>query len=116
MSTEQLLQQANRAVKFRRAKPRQTYSIASELGRFVKQIARPAKNGALVAEAFNLAAGSSLVENCRIESFKAGVLKIKVRPGSYMFELQKRAADIVAEMQMRNPALYIREIKAVCLE
>lgn len=116
MSTEQLLQQANRAIKFRQACPQKADGIAPELGRFIKQIARPAKNGELVSEAFKLAAGSSLTENCRIESFKTGMLKIKVRPGSYMFELQKRAADIVAEMQMRNPALYIREIKTVCLE
>jgi hypothetical protein len=116
MSTEQLLQRANRAVKIRRVKTKRAYSIAPELKQFVKKIARPAKRSALIADAFKLAAGNSLAENCRIESFKTGVLKIKVRPGSYMFELQKRATDIVAEMKMQYPLSYIREIKTVCLE
>ncbi len=115
MNTEQLLQRANRAVKFRRVKTKKTYSIAPELRRFIKRIAGPAKRGALVSEAFKLAAGGDIIENCRIESFKAGVLKVKVRPGPYMFELRRRATEIVEKMKEQCPSSHIREIKIVCL-
>ncbi|OHB59033.1 MAG: hypothetical protein A2173_07425 [Planctomycetes bacterium RBG_13_44_8b] len=116
MNTEQMLQRANRAVKFKRAKTKKTFGITPELKQFVRQVARPANRGALIAEAFKSAAGSGLAENCRIESFRSGVLEIKVRPGPYMFELRKQSAEIVGEIRMRYPSSYIREIKIVCLE
>jgi predicted nucleic acid-binding Zn ribbon protein len=116
MNTERLFQRANKAVKFRRVKTKKTYSITLELRQFVKRIAGPAKRGALVGEAFKQAAGDNLAENCRIESFKAGVLKVKVRPGPYMFELRRRATEIVEKLKEQCPSSHIREIKIVCLE
>ncbi|MBN1788534.1 MAG: DUF721 domain-containing protein [Sedimentisphaerales bacterium] len=116
MGDEQLLQKANRAVNFRRAKVRKTENLAAELRVFIRKTAGPARRGATVSDAFKLAAGARLEKNCRVESFKAGVLKVSVKPGSYMFELRSRTKEITEEIAMRCPSSHIKAIKINCLE
>jgi hypothetical protein len=116
MNTEQLLWRANRAVKFRRVKTKYSSNLTSEMKLFLRSFAGPARRNVLVPDAFKRAAGSRLAENCRIESLRAGVLKVKVKPGPYMFELRTRAAEIIEELKEQCPSSNIREIKLACSE
>jgi hypothetical protein len=127
MNTEVLLNKANRAVKFRRqtakgsGPPRlavigKAGNIAPELKLFLKKVARPARRNVSVPDAFEQIAGDSLAQNCRIESITAGILKVKAKPGPYMFELRTRAEQIVEQLKQQCPSSNIREIRLAPLE
>jgi hypothetical protein len=116
MDTEVILARANRAIKFRRKKAKGSGGIAGELKLFFGRVARPAMRNVSVPEAFEQIAGDYLAQNCRIESLAAGVMKVKVKSGPYMFELRCRAGQIVEELKQQCPSSNIREIKLVCSE
>ena len=116
MNTEVLINKANRAIKFRRRPVKTSSNIAPELKRFLKKVARPAVRNISVPEAFEQIAGQYLAQNCRIESIMAGVLKVKTKPGPYMFELRTRAGQIVEQLKQQCPSSNIREIRLVCSE
>ena len=116
MNTEVLLNKANRTIKFRRTRTESNSSIASELKRFLKGVARPARRNVSIPDAFGQIAGDGLAQNCRIESLTAGVMKVKVKSGPYMFELRSRAGQIMEELKQQCPSSNIREIKLVCSE
>ena len=67
-------------------------------------------------EVFMQVVGDKLAENYQIDSCKAGVLKVKVKPGPYMFEIKAKATEIIEELRGQCPSLNIREIKLACLE
>jgi hypothetical protein len=116
MNTEVILARANRAIKFRRKKAKGSGGIAGELKLFFGRVARPARRNVSIPEAFEQIAGDYLAQNCRIESLTAGVMKVKVKSGPYMFELRCRAGQIVEELKQQCPLSNIREIKLVCSE
>ena len=121
MNTEVLLNKANRIIKFRRTGAESnSYAansgIAPELRLFLKSVARPARRNVSVPDAFEQIAGDGLARNCRIESLTAGVMKVKVKSGPYMFELRSRAGQIMEALKQQCPSSNIREIKLVCLE
>jgi 3-methyladenine DNA glycosylase/8-oxoguanine DNA glycosylase len=116
MNTEVLLAKANRAIRFRRKGAKSSSNIAPELKKFLRSVARPAKRNISVPDAFEQIAGNVLAQNCRIESLAAGVMKVKVKSGPYMFELRTRAGQIVEQLKQQCPSSNIREIKLVCLE
>ena len=116
MNTEVLLNKANKAIKFRRTRTKSSSNITNELRLFLKSVARPARRNVSVPDAFEQIAGDSLAQNCRIESLIAGVMKVKVKSGPYMFELRSKAGQIVEELKQQCPSSNIREIKLVCLE
>ncbi len=116
MNTEVLLNKANRAVKFRRRPVKSSSNIAPELKLFLKKVARPAVRNVSVPDAFEQIAGQYLAANCRIESIAAGIMKIKTKPGPYMFELSTRAGQIVEQLKQQCPSSNIRQIRLVCSE
>ncbi len=116
MNTEVLLTKANRAIKFRRRRAKSNSNIAGELKLFLRSVASPARRNISVPEAFEQIAGDDLARNCRIESLRAGVMKVKVKSGPYMFELRTNAGQIVEELRQQCPLSNIREIKLVCSE
>lgn len=116
MNTEVILAKTNRAIKSKRAEAASGSSIAGELNLFLKTVAGPARRNMSVPEAFEQIAGSTLARNCRVESLKAGVLKVKVKAGPYMFELCTRAGEIVEQIKQRCPSSNIREIRPACME
>jgi predicted nucleic acid-binding Zn ribbon protein len=67
-----------------------------------------------VPDAFEQIAGDNLAQNCRIESLTAGVMKVRVTSGPYMFELRTRATQIIEGLRQQCPSSNIREIKLVC--
>ncbi|MGA2915365.1 MAG: DciA family protein [Sedimentisphaerales bacterium] len=138
MNTEVLLNKANRAVKFRR-KPVRSSSpprlavigeagningppvgevspLADELALFLKKVARPAVRNVSIPDAFEQIAGEYLAQNCRIESITAGILKVKTKPGPFMFELQTKAGQIVEQLKRQCPSANIRQIRLICSE
>jgi hypothetical protein len=116
MNTEVLLNKANRTIKFRQTKAGSNSSIAPELKRFLKNVAKPARRNVSVPDAFEQIAGDGLAQNCRIESLTAGIMKVKVKSGPYMFELRSKAGQIIEELKQQCPLSNIREIKLVCSE
>lgn len=117
MDAEQLLARANRMLKIKRQKtPEKSSLIEMELQRFFSQSAKPAKRNEAVPQAFEQAAGENLAQNCRIESMTAGILKVRVSPGPYMFELQTRSKEIIEKIKQQCPSARIRGIKIICSE
>ena len=116
MNTEVLLTKANRAIKFRRKGAENRSNITPELELFLRSVARPARRNVSVPDAFEQIAGDSLAQNCRIESLTAGVMKVRVKSGPYMFELRTRAGQIIEQLKQQCPSSNIREIKLVCSE
>jgi hypothetical protein len=116
MNTEVLLTKANRAIKFRRKGAENRSNITPELELFLRSVARPARRNVSIPDAFEQIAGDSLAQNCRIESLKAGVIKVRVKSGPYMFELRTRAGQIIEQLKQQCPSSNIREIKLVCSE
>jgi hypothetical protein len=116
MNTEVLLTKANRAIKFRRKEAKSSSNIAGELKLFLRSVASPARRNVSVPDAFEQIAGDGLAQNCRIESLTAGVMKVKVKSGPYMFELRTRAGQIIEQLKQQCPSSNIREIKLVCSE
>jgi len=116
MNTEVLLTKANRAIKFRRKGAENRSNITPELELFLRSVARPARRNVSVPDAFEQIAGDSLAQNCRIESLTAGVMKVKVKSGPYMFELRTRAGQIIEQLKQQCPSSNIREIRLVCSE
>jgi len=115
MNTDVMLTKANRAMKLRR-KEAKSNSIAGEMKLFLRSVARPARRNVSVPDAFEQIAGDILAQNCRIESLTAGVMKVKVRSGPYMFELRTRAGQIIEQLKQQCPSSNIREIKLICSE
>jgi hypothetical protein len=116
MDAEQLLAKVNRTTKFRQKVAKSSSNIAPELRLFLKSVARPARRNVSIPDAFEQIAGENLARNCRIESLLAGVMKVKVKSGPYMFELRTRATQIVEGLKQQCPSSNIREIKLVCSE
>lgn len=116
MNTEQLLRNANKAVRLRRAGIRRCNSLAPEMSIYLRRSAGKARRNTYVPCIFEQVAGSMLAENCRIESLKAGVLKVRVKPGPYMFELRAKTDDIIEALRAHHPLPNIREIKLICSE
>jgi hypothetical protein len=116
MNTEVLLTKANRAIKFRRKGAENRSNITPELELFLRSVARPARRNVSIPDAFEQIAGDSLAQNCRIESLTAGVMKVRVKSGPYMFELRTRAGQIIEQLKQQCPSTNIREIKLVCSE
>lgn len=116
MNTEVLLTKANRAIKFRRKGAENRSNITPELELFLRSVARPARRNVSVPDAFEQIVGDGLAQNCRIESLTAGVMKVKVKSGPYMFELRTRAGQIIEQLKQQCPSSNIREIKLVCSE
>jgi hypothetical protein len=116
MNTEVLLAKANRTIKARRKKPVASNNIDGQMNLFLRSVARPARRNVSVPDAFGLIAGDSLAQNCRIESLTAGVMKVKVKAGPYMFELRTRTEQIIEELKQQCPSSNIREIRLICSE
>ena len=116
MNTEVLLTKANRAIKFRRKGAENRSNITPELELFLRSVARPARRNVSIPDAFEQIAGDGLAQNCRIESLTAGVMKVRVKSGPYMFDLRTRAGQIIVQLKQQCPSSNIREIKLVCSE
>ncbi|MDD5133866.1 MAG: DUF721 domain-containing protein [Phycisphaerae bacterium] len=114
MDDELLLAKANKALKLKRPVPRKITEITNELQRFIKKSAKPARRNISIPQAFNQAVGETLAQNCRIESIKGGILKLRVSPGPYMYTLQMQLSEIIEKLQTQSPSSDIREIKLLC--
>jgi hypothetical protein len=116
VNTEVLLNKANRTVRFRRKPVKSSSNINGELKLFLKKVARPAVRNVSIPDAFEQIVGQYVAQNCRIESIVAGILKVKTKPGPFMFELRTQAGQIVEQLKQQCPSANIREIRLVCSE
>lgn len=84
--------------------------ICNLLFRFTKNTGRNMQ----VVNLLEQIAGEEIMANCRPESINGGVLKIKVKPGPYMFQMKNMSSEILKQLQAAFPSANIREIKLVC--
>jgi hypothetical protein len=119
---ESVLYKASRTMQFRRLslvarRSKHELQITShELDLFIKHIARPAARSASIPETFKQVIGRDMAQYCQIDSIMAGVLRVKTKPGPFMFELQTQAGWIVEQLRQQCPSANIRQIKLVPLE
>ena len=52
-----------------------------------------------------------LCQHCRVTDISGGLLKVSVDSPSYMYELQLRSAQILAELRRRCPQTRVKKIK-----
>jgi predicted nucleic acid-binding Zn ribbon protein len=116
MDQELLLAKVNRALKLKRPASGKITAIANELQQFIRKSAKPARRNMSIPQAFSLAIGETLAQNCRIESIQGGILRLRVSPGPYMYALQMQSSRIIEKLQTQCPSSGIREIKLLCLK
>ena len=112
MDGEFILEQANRKIVANRPPAELSFGqdIYNCLGRFVKNT----KRNTQVLDLFEQAVGSEMAAHCQPDSINSGVLKVKVRPGSYMFHLRNKTDEILKQLQAACPSANIREIRLSC--
>ncbi|MFA5293756.1 MAG: DUF721 domain-containing protein [Phycisphaerae bacterium] len=82
------------------------------LGRFAKNTDKNIE----ILNLFEQIAGQEITAHCQLDSIRAGVLKVKVKPGPYMFHLRNRTDEILRQLQETCPSANIREIRLLCLK
>jgi hypothetical protein len=114
MDGEFRLEQANKKIVTRRppADLPMGQDVYDCLGKFAKNV----KKNTQILSLFEQIAGSDIAAHCRPESIGAGVLKVQVKPGPYMFHLRNRTDEILKQMQSACPSANIREIRLLCLK
>ncbi|MBU1261230.1 MAG: DUF721 domain-containing protein [Planctomycetes bacterium] len=112
MDGEFILEQANRKIVANRSPTEAPFgqNIYNCLDRFVKNT----KRNSQVLDFFEQAVGSEIAAHCRPDSINSGVLKVKVRPGPYMFHLRNKTDEILKHLQTACPSANIREIRLSC--
>ncbi|MDD5010992.1 MAG: DUF721 domain-containing protein [Phycisphaerae bacterium] len=112
MDGEFILEQANRKILANRPPAQSPFGqdMYNCLGRFVKNTKRNSR----VLDVFQQAVGDEMAAHCRPDSVNAGVLKVNVRPGPYMFHLRNKTGEILKDLQASCPSANIREIRLSC--
>lgn len=112
MDGEFILEQVNKRIKAGRPVKESPIGndICSWLGRFTKNTSRNTQ----VLNMLEQIAGDEIMAHCRPDSISAGVLKIKVKPGPYMFQMKNMSSEILKQLQVAYPSANIREIKLIC--
>jgi predicted nucleic acid-binding Zn ribbon protein len=114
MDGEFVLEQANRKIAGRR--PAEQMPLGQDVYNCLSRLVKNTKKNMDVLSVFNQIAGDEMAEHCRPDSIGAGVLRIKVKPGPYMFHMRNRTDEILKQLQEACPSANIREIRLVCLK
>jgi len=112
MDGDFILEQANKKVIANRPEAAQPIGrdVYNWLDRFTKNVKKNTRTISLLEQI----AGEEIMANCQADSISAGVLKIKVKPGPYMFHIKNKSSEILKQLQTAYPAANIREIRLFC--
>ncbi len=112
MDGEFILEQANRKIVARKLPADLT--LGQDMYNCLSGLAKSTRKNTEVLDLFEQIAGDDIAAHCRPDSIGAGVLKIKVQPGPYMFHLRNRTGEILKQLQAACPSANIREIRLLC--
>lgn len=108
---EFILEQANK--KILASRPAGNRPIGHDIYNWLGKVTKNTRNNSNVVAMFGQIAGDEMMANCQPQSLRNGVLKIKVRPGPYMFQMRSMSSQFLKQLQSAYPSANIKEIKLV---
>ena len=101
-----------RQVSGRRKRADKALLLGDVAGEYVNQKVLPLKKVfEAVAETWELLLPAELIEHCRIEDFRKGVLRVKVDNPAYATQLRWCSSSLVPEIRRQCPEARIKSIK-----
>jgi len=114
MDGEFILEQTNKKIVQRRLPA--DLPMGSDVYNCLSKFSKNVKKNTQILSLFEQFAGEDITAHCQADSIGAGVLKVKVKPGSYMFHLRNKTGEILKQLQEACPSANIREIRLLCLK
>ncbi|MEN6384302.1 MAG: DUF721 domain-containing protein [Phycisphaerales bacterium] len=111
MDDEFVLNQVNK--KIVAGRPAVIKPIGNDIYNWLSKFTRNTKKNTKVLSLLEQIAGEEIMANCKPDSIRGGVLKLKVKPGPYMFQIRNMSGEILRKLQMSYPSANITEIKLV---
>ncbi|HAL44657.1 MAG: hypothetical protein A2Y12_07885 [Planctomycetes bacterium GWF2_42_9] len=111
MDDDFILGQANKQILSKR--PAVVQPIGKDIYNWLGKYTRNTKKNTTILSLLQQIAGEEIMANCKPDSIRGGVLKIKVKPGPYMFQMRNMSGDILRRMQNALPSANISEIKLI---
>jgi hypothetical protein len=111
MDDEFTLGQVNKKILANR--PAVDKPIGQDIYNWLGKFTRNTKKNTKVLSLLEQIAGHEVMANCKPDSFRGGVLKLKVKPGPYMFQIRNMSGDILKQLQAAYPSANITEIKLI---
>lgn len=105
------LEQVNK--KILAGRPEMEKPIGQDVYHWLNRFTKKTKKNTRVLSLLEQIAGEEIMAHCTPDSINGGVLKIKVKPGPYMFQIRNMSGEILQQLQMAYPSANIREIKLV---
>jgi hypothetical protein len=109
MDDEFILGQVNKKILAKR--PAVEKPIGQDIYNWLGKFTRNTKRNTRVLSLLEQIAGHEMMANCKPDSLRGGVLKIKVKPGPYMFQVRNMSGEILRQLQVAYPSANITEIK-----
>ncbi|HBG28465.1 MAG: hypothetical protein A2Y10_10805 [Planctomycetes bacterium GWF2_41_51] len=106
-----VLEQVNK--KILAGRPAEQKPIGQDMCSWLSRVTKNTRKNSTVLSVLGQIIGEEIMQHCSPESIKAGVLKIKVKPGPYMFHLRNMTGEILRTLQTEYPSSHIREIKLI---
>jgi len=112
MDGDFILEQANKKIVGHR--PPANLPLGQDIYNYLGRFSKNTKKNIEILNLFEQIAGEEIAAHCQPDSIGAGVLKVKVKPGPYMFHLRNRTDEILKQLQEACPSANIREIRLLC--
>ena len=87
------------ATYWKQKKSYQIPTVGSLLESYMRTSVKPAKKGVSVVEAWKTVVPPVMDEFCRIESFKGGVLRMKVSDAAYRFQMEMLKKELIESIE-----------------
>jgi len=106
-----ILEQANKRILAGR--PAEQKPIGQDICNWLSRVTKNSKKNTNVINILGRVVGEEIMQHCSCESIRSGVLKIRVKPGPYMFHLRNMTGEILKILQEEYPSSKIKEIKLI---
>lgn len=104
-----ILEQVNKRILAGR--PAEQKPIGQDICNWLSKVTKNTKKNSNVIGVLGQIVGEEIMQHCSCESIKSGILKIKVKPGPYMFQMRSMSGEILRRLRAEYPSANIREIK-----
>jgi hypothetical protein len=104
-----ILEQVNKKVLA--ARPAEHQPLGSDMCSWLHRFTRNTKSDTKVLSRLEQIIGAEMFANCKADSLRGGVLRLKVKAGPCMFQMRNMSGEILRQLQMAEPTSNINEIK-----
>lgn len=106
-----IFEQVNRKVLA--ARPAEQKPLGQDMVNWLHKFARNTKKNTNVVTLLEQIIGPEMMAHCKADSFRGGVLKLKVKAGPCMFQMRNMSSEILRQLQTAAPSANVNEIKLI---